>query len=63
MSTARGRLWKRLVDSGRWDRETVIAKLGSQPKKQEMLDACEALGVEAPDRATNPEIHSLLQSS
>lgn len=62
MSTARGRLWRRMVESGRWGREDLIEKIGSQPKKQEIIDALEALAIEAPQGATNPELYQLLQS-
>lgn len=63
MSTARGRLWRRLVESGRWGKADVMGKIGGTPKKQDMLDACEALSVEAPAGATNPELYQLLQQA
>lgn len=61
--SARGRIWKRLVDSGRRTRSEIVEGLGSRPSKQDMLDACEALGIEAPKTATNPELYQLLQQA
>lgn len=58
--SARGRIWRRLVEAGRRTPDELLASLGSQPKKQDMLDACEALGIEAPEGATNPELYQLL---
>ena len=63
MSTARGRLWRRLVESGRWDKESLMDKIGSQPRKQDIVDSLEALGVEAPPGATNPELYQLMQNA
>lgn len=61
--SARGRIWKRLVESGRRTRAEVVEGLGSKPAKQDMLDACEALGIDAPETATNPELYQLLQEA
>ena len=63
MSTARGRLWKRMLESGRWSKAYLIDKLGSKPKKQDIIDALEAVSVEAPPGATNPELYQLLQNA
>ena len=63
MSTARGRLWRRLVESGRWDKQTILDKLGSQPNKQDALDACEALGIAVPEKATVAELLELLRNA
>lgn len=63
MSTARGRLWKRMVESGRWSKQDLIEKIGSAPKRQDIVDALEAIGVEAPPGATNQELYDLLQNA
>ena len=39
---------------------TVIAALGSNPVKSELLEAADSLGVDVPDGATNAEITALL---
>ena len=43
--------------------EPKATKKGARPNKAELLDECAALGIDAPDGATNPELMELIAAA
>ena len=63
MTTAKGRAWKRLIDSGRATREQVFSKVSTRSSKSDLLDCAYALSVDVDASATKEQIYQALENA